>query len=323
MKSLPTIQDEFALIECLTKNLARKTKKLLHGIGDDCAVVRVGRESWLLTTDMLIENQHFLMGKIDPYQLGRKLLSVNLSDIAAMGGIPHYAVVAAGFPATTPLKTLKAIYAGLHAVARESACLIVGGDTNRSPTMVFSIAVVGKAIHQPILRSGARVGDDLYVTGPVGLSALGLKLLQQNIRKPQRFIEAHCNPKARLKEARWLAERHIPSAMIDISDGLLADLSHILKQSRVGARLDLDAIPPLRAPQKLLQRLKTKESSLQWAGGEDYELLFTAPLKCRSLLSKFFRIGRIVRAQEGLTGVDGKKNPVQLPSNGYNHFQTK
>ncbi|MDO8643976.1 MAG: thiamine-phosphate kinase [bacterium] len=315
---------EFQLIDTLTQKWPHHQNNLRQGVGDDCAVVRIGRKDWLITTDMLVESIHFQKKWTSAYLLGRKILSVNLSDIAAMGGTPRYAVIAAAFPQKTKLTFLKDLYRGLHAVAREHNVLLVGGDTNRSPQkMVFNITVFGEVMRgAPLLRSRAKIGDDIYITGPLGRSALGLKMLQKGKRLKKEYIQIHLNPQPKVQIGLQLSRQKI-NALIDLSDGLLSDLSHILKASGVGADLFWEKIPKPTGLLSLCQRLKISPEQTVLAGGEDYELLFTAPSRDRSRFKKFWHIGKISSKNNGLRVITPQKKLLQLPYLGYNHFSKK
>ncbi|MDO8462256.1 MAG: thiamine-phosphate kinase [Deltaproteobacteria bacterium] len=323
--------NEFDLIKRLTGSLPKKKGALKQGIGDDCAVFKVGRENYLCTTDMLVESVHFKREWTTPYLLGRKILSVNLSDIAAMGGEPLYAVVAAAFPKKTTLPYLKELYRGLKAVANRHKVLLIGGDTNASPgPMVFCVTLLGRSKVSPILRSGAKVGDDIYVTGPLGRSALGLEVLKKGrggsktrpYRQFRPYIKSHLDPTPKVKVGQWLAQQKIAHSMIDLSDGLLSDLSHILKASRVGAHLEWDKIPLTRNFSSLTKRLGLSAQRLALTGGEDYELLFTASRSYRRQLKNFHRIGVVVKGYEIIHVFNSRKEVIHLPTLGYNHFSS-
>src|SRR3989338_1104945 len=260
---------EFGLIEKIRK-YAPMTAGVVKGIGDDTAVLRHTRDKYLLfTTDMLVEGTHFKR-RMGGAGIGHKALACSISDIAAMGGVPTHAVVSLGVGPKMPLRFVKDVYKAMGALAKRFGISIVGGDTVRSDQVVINVALLGEVEKKHLVtRSGAKPGDWIFVTGTLGRSLATGK---------------HLNFTPRLKEAQFLVRNFKPSAMIDVSDGLAGDLNHILKASRVGARLWEEAIP------------RTKGATLQQAltDGEDFELLFTVREKqAVRLLKFFFPIGEI------------------------------
>jgi thiamine-monophosphate kinase len=260
---------EFGLIERL-KKIVPASKDVILSIGDDTAVLPLSKEKYqLLTTDMMVENVHFTKA-MNPFAIGHKALACNISDIASMGGYPTVAVVSLGVPKNCPVSFIENIYKGMAKLAKQFDVSIVGGDTVKSEAIVINVALLGEVKKKHLVtRSGAKPGDWIFVTGPLGGSF-------QSGR--------HLTFTPRVKEAEFLVRQVGPSAMMDISDGLAGDLNHILKASGVGAQLLEDAIP------------KNIGASLQQAltDGEDYELLFTAPKKgAHKLMGRFFSIGVI------------------------------
>ena len=245
---------EFGLINTL-KAYAPIAKSVIKGIGDDAAVLPFIKDKYLLlTTDMLAEDTHFTR-RMPPQSIGRKALACNISDIAAMGGLPTFAVISIGLPKNLPLRFIQDMYKGIQSVAKDFNVSIVGGDTIKTDKIVINIALLGQVEKKHlIMRDGARPGDWIFVTGSLGGSLKSGRHLDFLPRVPQ---------------ARFLVENFKPHAMMDISDGLSGDLNHILKASKVGARLDYNAIP------------KHKGVSLSQAlnDGEDFELLFTLSQK--------------------------------------------
>jgi thiamine-monophosphate kinase len=301
------------------------------GIGDDAAALRVSPASLLLaTTDMLVEHVHYDLSFTDFYSLGWKSAAVNLSDIAAMGGVPRFCLTSLGIPAHITAERITEFYRGFNALTRSHKTVLVGGDTCFSPKgLVISVTVLGETKKTAMLtRSGARPGDSVFVTGTLGDSAAGLEILQKGARGQgaggRRLIQKHLRPSPRVREGRKLALSGCASAMIDISDGLSSDLAHICQQSRVGAELYADTIPLSR--DILREAARLKEAPLEYAlsGGEDYELLFTVPpariKKLRSLRLPVAEIGMIVRAG-GLSLIDGAGNRTPLKPRGYEHFR--
>jgi len=251
---------EFGLIEALQK-YAPVARTVIKGIGDDAAVLPYSKDKYLLfTTDMLIEDGHFTR-QMPPQAIGHKALACNISDIAAMGGLPTFGVVSIGVPKNLPVRFIEDVYKGMQKTARDFHVSIVGGDTIKADKIVINVALLGEVEKKYLVtRNGAKPKDRIFVTGPLGGSF-------QSGR--------HLDFTPRLVQGRFLAENFKPSAMMDISDGLAGDLNHILKASKVGARLDLEAIP------------KNKGVSLSQAlgDGEDFELLFTlSPNQARKLM---------------------------------------
>ena len=277
---------EFDLIDRFRSRLKFRSPRMKIGIGDDCAVYSgMTGKYQLISTDALIENVHFKLSTTQPELLGRKALSVNISDIAAMGGTPHLALVTLGIPKTLPVKFLDSLYLGINEVCHEHKIEIAGGDTTASPRHLFiNITLVGEVGKgQLVTRSGARPGDKIFVTGTPGQSALGLKLLSSprkqwkgNKTFQKKMIQAHLDPVPRLAESQKLVNSGARiTSMIDISDGLAQDLSHICKAGNVGAVIREEWLPRSQELERLtsLNRLKLMDYIL--AGGEDYELLFT------------------------------------------------
>lgn len=320
---------EFGLIDRIAGR-ASAGAGVVVGIGDDAAAVApVPGRLWLVTSDMLVEGVHFDLSFCDPLSLGRKSLSVNLSDIAAMGGEPRHFLLSLAVPSSVPLDFLDTCVQGMLQRAAEFDVSLIGGDTCSSPDrIVISITVLGD--QQPdriVRRSGARPGDRICVTGTVGDSALGLRLLRDGERSGP-AVARHLDPTPRVREGLALAEAGIPTAMIDVSDGLLADLGHILDLSSVGARLHADRLPLSPHFRARFPDTDHDSLSLALAGGEDYELLFTVPPEKMPDLSEILdRMGTAVTEIGDITeerglrllGADGAELSVDV--RGYDHFQ--
>ncbi len=288
---------EFGLIELL-KKYKGSGAPVIKGIGDDTAVVPLNaRRVLLLTTDMLMEDVHFTR-RMPPRSIGRKALACSISDIAAMGGVPRYALVSLGVPGNLSWAFVRDLYNGMDVLARKFGVAIVGGDTIKSKKIVVNVALTGEAGKDEVVyRGGARPGDQIFVTGPLGKSlSTGWHL---------KFIP-------RIKEAQYLVRHVKPTSMIDISDGLAADLGHILEESKVGAVLDEKRIPR-RVGASLRQALYD---------GEDFELLFTVSSRKAVLLKgqKFYPIGEIVPRTEGLALRTKSGKLTKISPRGYTHF---
>lgn len=323
---------EFGLIERIRKTIP-KGRGVRLGIGDDAAWVEGRKNSLLITSDLLIEGVHFDLRWVSFYGLGYKTLAVNLSDIAAMGGCPAYLILSIGFPVDFKTENVEEFYRGIRTLASRSGVSIVGGDTSASKGLFISASLIGYSPYRPIPRSGGKVGDDLYVTGTLGDSALGLKLLSKKMNKAKgdgiaHLVRRHCFPTARLKAGSLLAQEHLAKAMIDVSDGLLQDLGHLCKASGIGAVVWQESIPLSRAYRKYVGR---KEIQYAITGGEDYELLFCLRRRDRSRLEKMkkrlgvpiTRIGQCVPSREGITVINGQGKPLSVSVSGHDHFKIR
>jgi thiamine-monophosphate kinase len=250
------------------------------GIGDDAALFRpkTGYES-ILTCDWFLEGTHFLRDKHTPDSIGWKCLARAVSDVAAMGGAPRCFLLSLALPTALTGPWLDAFLAGLRRASRNFQCVLVGGDTTQRREVLINVTVIGEVrTGHAVLRSGARAGDVIYVSGHLGEAELGLQILKRSKRSAIRnnpLTRKHLYPKPRLELGRWLAEKKIATAMMDLSDGLSSDLSRLCAASGVGALVNHHQLPVVRVP-RLRQ---TVGEALQMAlhGGDDYELLFTAP----------------------------------------------
>lgn len=319
---------EFGLIERFRRQLPQRGGVRL-GIGDDAAWVENRSGSSLVTADMLIEGVHFNLNWTSLVDLGFKSLAVNLSDIAAMGGIPAYAVVSLGLPADFEIKAVDQLYRGLLEIASLHRVSIVGGDLSSAKLLTISVALIGHPPRRPILRSGAGKEDDIYVTGTLGDSALALKLLRRGSSQLRKKSAAHLfarhhRPTPRTDFGKLLGKRNLATAMIDVSDGLLQDLSHICRASRIGAMINRDNLPLSEAYRELTGKDGDRHAL---AGGEDYELLFCARSSNRQKIQQsaqearlaITRIGRCVRSQEILLR-DRQGRTDTFEEAGYDHF---
>ena len=286
----------------------RKTSTALIGIGDDAAALKVSSSKVLLaTTDMLLEEVHFDLSFTDLYSLGWKSAAVNLSDIAAMGGVPCHCLTGIGIPNQITAEQITEFYHGFNAVLKIHRATLVGGDTCHSRKgMVISVTVLGEVEKKNLLsRAGAKPGDRLFVTGTLGGSAAGLEILKKGVRskgaEAKRLVAEHLRPVPRTAEGRAIACSGCASAMIDISDGLSSDLAHICEQSGVGAEIQGDRIPISPALMRLSSGLAMPVLHYALSGGEDYELLFTVPPgklnKLQSLRLPVTEIGEVTRSK--------------------------
>jgi thiamine-monophosphate kinase len=320
---------EFGFIGTIADRVARHPGVRI-GIGDDAAATLPTPGTALLTTaDLLAEGVHFNLAWSDPHSLGRKSLAVNLSDIAAMGGVPRYALLSLAVPPEMPLEFLDSFMAGFLEQADRFDVALIGGDTSSSRGGLFiNVTLMGEQVPEKIVtRGGAQPGDLLCVSGTLGDSALGLVALRRG-EPLTGALRRHLDPEPRVRLGVALADAAIPTAMIDISDGLLADLGHILKLSGRGGRVDLANLPLSGEYRAGTGRQGTDPYALCLGGGEDYELLFTLPAdrfaEARTLGeatgSPVSVIGEIV-AEPGVYLVSPDGAPYSPPSNGYDHFR--
>jgi thiamine-monophosphate kinase len=323
---------EFGLIDILAKMISdAKVDRLapdkpIIGIGDDAAAWRPDGRIELATVDTMVQDIHFNLATISWRELGWKSLAINLSDIAAMGGVPEYALIALAIPEDTPVEDITALYDGIIEMAKESGSAIIGGNVSRAAKVSVTITVIGRSDGAMLLRSAARPGDIIGVTGYPGSAAAGMEMLTQNLKFQQEagryFKSAFVHPVPRLNEGSALLKNGIKAA-IDISDGLLSDLRHICEESKVSARVHAERLPihPL-----IKRSYGDKAMGLVLAGGEDYELIFTgvdtAFAKIKSELKcEVTAIGEITPGEPGtIELVDAVGKVIKTGKTGWQHF---
>lgn len=334
---------EFGFIDRMARPFLKGLPKGIEGIGDDCAVLpRIKGERLIVTTDMLIEDRHFIRKRIPARDLGWKALAVNLSDIAAMGGRAKWALLSIGIPAGIDLDWLDAFFAGWRDAAVPSGVRLAGGDTTKSPAgLVINVVVIGMVrAGREKLRSAARPGDVIAVTGRLGDSGGGLKVIlagasrkrgtgEKVCRDEARLIRAHNRPRPHLEEGEWLAGRAGVRAMMDVSDGIDSDIRRIMERSGVGADIDLDRLPVSPELERVARRRGFDAIETAAAGGEDYCLLATVERKSFDKIAVAFarKFGRPLRAvgtirprSSGLRYfLRGKR--TSLKSRGFDHFR--
>jgi thiamine-monophosphate kinase len=315
---------ERELISSIRKGFSARGRNLVLGIGDDAAVVSGAKGLYLLTTDLLIEDVHFITSLHPPHYLGRKSLNVNLSDIAAMGGRPTFALLGLALRKGLGRAWVRSFLGGLKAAAGEAGVALIGGDISAAKRTVVSVTIIGEA-GSPIRRSGARPGDLIFVSGCLGDAAAGLRLLRRGYRlgkdsQADCLLRAFLDPVPQLALGQALSRLKAASSMIDTSDGLSVDLLHLCEESGTGAEIDLGLLPLSPA----IRALEKKPERLTLHGGEDYQLLFTSSsdklAKILSLQKKFalHRIGRMTR-RKGIFTIDREGRRRLLKAGGYQH----
>jgi len=330
---------EFGLIDLLAKMISTSQdkqlalrQKLILGIGDDAAAWQGDTSIQLVTTDSLFQDIHFTLGITSWEELGWKALAVNLSDIAAMGGVPEYALVSLALPESTEVDDVAALYQGMIEAAQQFEVAIVGGDTCRAPLVSITITVFGRTQSREghmLTRAAARPGDKIAVTGSLGGAAGGLEMLEKGLQfDPETAAElrrAFLHPWPRVAEGQLLIARGVKTA-IDISDGLVSDLRHICDASRVGARVEIERVPISLA---VKAGFGDRALALALSGGEDYELLFTAGAGVIDEIKEASScpvtvIGEIVAERTGeVTLVDANGEPFRLNTMGWEHFTAR
>jgi len=321
-------RDEDALVKEIARHfLPSRGRKLRLGIGDDAALWQPKPGvAGVLTSDWFLEGSHFLREKHPPDSVGWKCLARAASDIAAMGGTPRCFLLNLALPADATGKWLRSFLGGLRRAARSLDCLLAGGDTTRSERILISVTVIGViAEGQEVLRSGADVGDLLYVSGTLGEAEHGLQVLRKSrgkVNHKNGALRKHLYPEPRVELGRWLAEQKLATAMMDVSDGLSSDLPRLCAASGVGALIDPGKLP---TPHGIGQEAATQ---LALHGGDDYELLFTiSPRKAATFPSQFGKL-RLTRIGEITTGrgvrtIGKEGNPEPLHAAGWDPFRKK
>jgi thiamine-monophosphate kinase len=320
---------EFQFIEYLRGRFNKPDKRIVTGIGDDAAVIsQSGRKDMVISSDMLVEDIDFRLEWTDPRSLGHKALAVSLSDIAAMGAKPVWSIVSLGIPKVIwEADFADRFYLGWEELAKRCGVKLVGGDISRTTDKIVIDSVVGGEVRKnlAVKRSGAMPGDLIYVTGELGGSAAGLKILRENMDRwdaEKYLIKRHLTPEPRCEAGRTLGELKIATAMIDISDGLSSDLRHLCRESGAGAKLYEDKIPV----DKHLKALNfPDELDLVLNGGEDFELLFTVPRRLRKdLRNKLEKLGvtEIGEITENVGQIEfyGTNGMRLLQPGGFEHF---
>lgn len=329
---------EFGLIDRIQRALPVPGDDVIVGIGDDVAVLRPASERvWLATCDVQMEGAHFRRDAIAPRDLGCKALAINLSDIAATGGTPRFALVSLGLPGDLAVEFIDELYAGLRAEAETFGIAIVGGNISRSRLGVFvDIFLLGDAPRENILlRAGARAGDKILVTGTLGDAAAGVALLTDPALSTTAAYAAIARtrlntPTPRVREGQLIGAAQVATTMIDVSDGLASDLGHICERSGVGARVFAERLPVVADNRALARAARGNEWHFALHGGEDYELLFTAPAAHADALAekiahatgtRVWLVGEILPLNEGRQLVLPDTRVIPLEARGWDHFK--
>ncbi len=336
---------EKKLLQKLRKYLG-KNEGIVRTFSEDCAVIDSGGRSYsLYSVDCLMEEVHFRRQYVPFFYLGRKAIKVNVSDIASMGGTPNYYLVSIGAPSDTPVQVLLDIYDGMSSVADDLGVHLIGGNVTSSSQLFIDVTMIGTVPKGQVLqRNGAKKGDSIFVTGYLGNSAEGLMLLREGFRllgdglilpDGQRdghlateAILAHIDPPCLVLVSRKLAKTSTLTSMIDLSDGLAADLAEICRESNVGARIELAKLPIAPSVLHWERKRNRDPRNLALYGGEDYHLLFTVNKKLKHLFLRrierakinVYEIGQIVAASQGIQAVD-ENGRIQGLSEGYQHFR--
>lgn len=328
---------EFELIARIRASLGEAGESLIKGIGDDCAITLLKQGCQLLSTiDALVEDVHFRRSCITPQQLGHKAMAVNLSDIASMGGIPRHALISLCIPHDIDQDYIDALYLGMNQMASSAGAAIIGGNISSSPRgLIINVVLLGEVEEgRALLRSGARPGDVLMVTGSLGLSSAGVELLNSGRAATeagaavQEALRKHLTPAPRLAEGRCLLESGCVTGAIDISDSLASDLRHVCNESGVGAIIYSERLPAAGALASLQHLLSKPVMNYALFGGEEYELLIAVRKEKLSQLKSNWagglapltEVGVITERGKGINLVDAEGKSSALPPTGWDHL---
>jgi thiamine-monophosphate kinase len=315
------MRDEFEKIAWLTARfeLAGSSDDLIVGIGDDAAVFDFGNRPTIVTVDAQVEGVHFRRPMLSPVELGARAMIAAASDVLAMAATPLGSVIALTLPEEYPDADFRGLIDGLADAARRTSARVIGGNLSGGPALSITTTVFGRAVAEPLTRRGARPGDALYVTGTLGAAALGFQILdteRTEIPAAARFIDRWRIPPVHVGLAAKLAT--VATAAVDISDGLLQDAGHLCRASGVGATVRAEALPALPGFVETCAELELDPLELSLAGGEDYEILFTAPSSdaARSIATE---VG-LVEEGSAVRVVDREGAELSTGSTGFRHF---
>lgn len=305
---------EFGLIDRITRK--SRDKSVLVGIGDDAAVVEIKKGLQVLTTDCLVEGDHFRKDWFSAKQIGMKAIEINISDIAAMGAIPKYVLVSLALPKDLDVKFVEEMYQGMWDSCDKYKIDIIGGNMTRSNQIVISITMIGEADKKNLsLRSGANPGDLIFVSGHLGNGKAGLRLFQENLKGFEKVKKSYLEPKAQLETSSKIAP--FINSMIDVSDGLAPEIRHICDESKCGAIIYKDKIPIDDEVRDVAKALDEDEYDYALFGGEDFELVYTVSKDNLDKVNGFL-VGEITENKEALLSFKGKEK--KLSESGYDHF---
>ncbi len=293
-----------------------KNKNVLLGIGDDAAIIKTGKKL-VLTTDLLVEDDHFSLKWSTPKQVGAKAMEVNVSDVAAMNAIPLYALISVCLKKSSSVEFVKGLYKGINSVAKKYKIDVIGGDFTHGKNVVVNIAMVGELVGKPCLRKGAKSNDYIFVSGKTGESTAGLELFRKKAKGFKRIKKKHLEPKAELKKALQIGK--IATAMEDVSDGIASEVKNICIQSKCGAKIFTEKIPIALDVKKAAEKVGKSALDFSLFGGEDFQLVFTVNKKNFGNAKKLGSlIGRITSGKKIFLVEKGEKK--ELKKAGYDHF---
>jgi thiamine-monophosphate kinase len=326
---------EFGFIDRFSEKFSSLNQAEVSGIGDDCAIMPLDdNHEQIVTTDLLIEDIHFIRSAISPFDIGYKALAVNLSDIAAMGGKPTASFLSIALPSDTDVEFMDAVMDGYRALSEKYQVPLLGGDTTKSPEkIIINVCVTGRVKkNQAKLRTSAKENDYICVTGPLGDSGAGLKMLLENVKPDEasaQLIAWHNRPEPAINEGLWLGKQKGVHAMMDISDGVASDLQHILSKSGVGATIDVEKVPLSEELKETTEKNNWNALMLALTAGEDYRLLMTvSDVESADIIKQYNRIfshpltivGRITNESPGKIKWLKNNRPYSLNKDGFNHF---
>lgn len=308
---------EFGLIDKISKKAI--DKNVLVGIGDDAAVFKTEKGLQVITTDTLVEGDHFKREWFSPKQIGKKAIEINVSDVASMGGIPKYVLVSLAIPKDLDVSFVEEIYKGMWSVCEKYDIEIIGGNMTHSDIIVISITLTGEVDKKNLcLRNGAKPADLIFVSGHLGNGRAGLRLFQENVTGFNKIRKSYLEPKAQVDFSKKIST--FVNSMIDVSDGLASEIKHICDESNCGAIIYKDKIPINEDIRRLANRLNEDEYDYALKGGEDFQLLYTVS---KDNLDKIdgLLIGEITKDKNILLSLKGKEE--KLINDGYDHFSFK
>ena len=321
--------NEIDAIKSLKEKFRSTSSDVYLGIGDDCAAIKAGENKLLLiSTDSLVEGVHFTTSYFKPLEIAEKSVAVSISDIASMGGSPRYILSTIGIPQCSEQEVVEELLEGIKSACSRYGVELIGGNITGSEKLFLDITAIGEIDEDKVVkRCGSRPGDLVFVTGNLGDSALGLKLLESGRKGPD-IVNCHKVPLARIEVGKKLAEGKLASSMIDISDGLIIDLERITVEHNLGARLYTENIPLSDNYRSLISEFEQDAFKLALTGGEDYELLFTSPPEAReevkgiedSLYIRITEIG-VVTEEKKIELIDKRGNFLNYEDKGYIHLR--